>query len=221
MRRGWLVVLLVVTGVLGGCQTDRAASPPSSTALAGRHQPPPIRFSGNKTTKTGPFLVAGGLTVFTAEHRGRGSFAVEVLTHKGELNQLVFLTTGRYRGSTGLGLGGGIYRLRISASTPWKVEITQPRGRSGAALPQHYRGVSDALVGPFRVDRSVRVDLQHNGPGAVTLELLSDQEPLYFLLTGSGRFKGSQTATNLETGAYYLNVDVEADSAWTLALYPG
>jgi hypothetical protein len=51
------------------------------------------------------------------------------------------------------------------------------------------------------------------------VELLSDQEPLYFLLSGSGRFKGSQTATDLETGAYYLNV--EADSAWTLALYPG
>jgi hypothetical protein len=219
MRKGWLAVLLVMTGVLGGCQTHRAATPPSSTAVEGRHQPPSIRFSGNKTTKTGPFLLAGGLTVFTAEHGGRGSFEVEVLSYEGELDQIVFLATGRYSGSTGLGLGGGIHRLRISASRPWKVAITQPRGRSGAALPQHYRGVSDTLIGPFRVDRNVRVDLQHNGPGDVAVELLSDQEPLYFLLSGSGRFKGSQTATDLETGAYYLNV--EADSAWTLALYPG
>jgi hypothetical protein len=218
MRRGWLVILLV-TGVLASCQPDRAASPASSTAVQGRHQPPPLRFSGHKTTKTEPFLLAGGLTVFTAEYGGRGSFKVEVLTHKGEVMQTLFLATGRYGGSTGLGLNGGIYRLRISASGPWKVEIIQPRGRSGAVLPQRYRGRSDALIGPFRVDRNVRVDLQHNGSGEISVELLSDEGPSrYFLLSEFGRFNGSQTATDLETGDYYLNV--EADSAWTLALYP-
>ena len=212
-------MLLLLTGLLGSCQTDRATNPPSSTAVAGRHQPPPLRFSGHKTVKTEPFLLAGGLTVFTAEHGGRGSFNVEVLTHKGEVMETLFLATGRYGGSTGLGLNGGIYRLRISASGPWKVAIIQPRGRSGAVLPQRYRGRSDALIGPFRVDRNVRVDIQHNGSGDISVELLSDEgSSLYFLLSESGRFRGSRTAPDLESGDYYLNV--EAGSAWTLALYP-
>jgi hypothetical protein len=157
--------------------------------------------------------------VFTAEHGGRGSFNVEVLTHKGEVMETLFLATGRYGGSTGLGLNGGIYRLRISASGPWKVAIIQPRGRSGAVLPQRYRGRSDALIGPFRVDRNVRVDIQHNGSGDISVELLSDEgSSLYFLLSESGRFRGSRTAPDLESDDYYLNV--EAGSAWTLALYP-
>jgi hypothetical protein len=220
MRKGWLAALLLVTGLLGSCSPDRAASPASSTAAAGRHQPPPIRFSGHKTTKTEAFLLAGGLTVFTAEHGGRGSFNVEVLTSKGALKRMLFLATGRYGGSTGLGLSGGIYRLGISASGPWKVAITQPRGRSGAVLPQRYGGGSDALIGPFRVDRSFRADIRHNGPGDISVELLSDEGPsLYFLILESGRFRGSRTATNLETGDYYLNV--ETDWAWDLALYPG
>jgi hypothetical protein len=220
MGRGWLVVALLVTGLLGGCHADRAAGPPASDAVDGGHQPPPIRFSGRRTTRSGPFLLAGGLTVFTAEHRGRGSFNVEVLTQQGAPQRMLFLSSGRYRGSVGVGLVGGIYRLRIAASRSWQVEITQPRGRSGAALPRRVRGASDALVGPFRVDRDLRVDLQHHGPGDVSVELLSDQGPsLYFLFMEEGRFQGSQAAADLEPGDYYLNV--EADSAWALALSPG
>jgi hypothetical protein len=218
-RRAWLLTLLVVTGLLGGCQTRPAASPTATTAATGRHQPPPIRFAGQRTTRTGPFLLAGGLTVFTAEHKGAGNFRVQVLTKDGEPERILFLHSGRYRGSTGLELGGGIYRLAVASSTPWRVEITQPRGRAGAALPRRYRGVSDALVGPFQADRNLRVDVEHDGEGDVTVELLSDQGPsLYFLLEESGRFKTSRTAAGLEPGGYYLNV--EASGPWRLALHP-
>jgi hypothetical protein len=217
--RRWLL-LLVVAGLLGGCQTRPAASPPTSTAATGKEQPPPIRFAGQKGTRTDPFLLAGGLTVFTAEHRGHGTFKVEVLTKDGKPQRVLFLVTGRYRGSTGRGLRGGIYRLAVSAGTPWKVKIAQPRGRAGAALPQQYQGVSDALVGPFRVERDVRVDLEHEGQGDVTVELVSDQGPsLYYLVDDSGRLKASRTAVGLEPGNYYLNI--EARRTWRVALHPG
>jgi hypothetical protein len=213
------LLLLVVAGLLAGCQTTTGANPPSTTAAAGRHQPAPIRFSGQKATRTEPFLLAGGLTVFSGEHRGRGSFRVEVLTNQGEPQRVLFLSTGRYRGSTGLSLGGGIYRLTVAAGAPWKVEITQPRGRAGAVLPQQYRGAGDALVGPFRVDGDVRVEVEHDGQGDLSVELLSDQGPsLYFLVEESGRFKASRTAAGLQQGNYYLNV--EASQTWRLALRP-
>jgi hypothetical protein len=82
------------------------------------------------------------------------------LTKDGEPQRILFLATGRYSGSTGIGLRGGIYRLAVAAGT---LTITQPRGRAGAALPQRYQGASDALVGPFRIDRNVRVDVEHKG----------------------------------------------------------
>jgi hypothetical protein len=217
--RRWLL-LLVVAGLLGGCQASPGGSPAASTAAGGRHQPAPIRLSGQKATRTEPFLLAGGLTVFTGEHQGRGGFRVEVLDEEGEPQRVLFLATGRYRGSTGLGLQGGIYRLSVAAGTPWTVEITQPRGQAGAALPQQYQGASDALVGPFRVDRDVQVDVEHDGEGDLSVELLSDQGPsLYFLVEDSGRFRASRTASDLEPGAYYLNV--EGRKAWRLALRTG
>jgi hypothetical protein len=211
------LLLLVVAGLLAGCQTTTGANPSPTTAAAGRHQPAPIRFSGQKATRTEPFLLAGGLTVVTGEHRGRGSFRVEVLTNQGEPQRVLFLSTGRYHGSTGLSLGGGIYRLTVAAGAPWKVEITQPRGRAGAVLPQQYRGAGDALVGPFQVDGDVRVEVEHDGQGDLSVELLSDQGPsLYFLVEESGRFKTSRTAAGLQQGNYYLNV--EASQTWRLAL---
>jgi hypothetical protein len=217
--RRWLL-LLVVAGLLAGCQASQDAEHTTSTAAGGRHQPAPVRFSGQKTTRTEPFLLAGGLTVFSGEHRGRGSFRVEVLDQEGEPQRILFLSTGRYHGSIGLGLRGGIYRLAVAADTPWTVEVTQPRGQAGAALPQRYQGTSDALVGPFRVDGDVDVQVEHDGEGDLSVELLSDQGPsLYFLVEDSGRFKASRTATGLEPGAYYLNV--EARQPWRLALQAG
>jgi len=201
--RHWLL-LLVVAGLLAGCQTGPGATSATSTAAAGEQQPSPIRFSGRKATTTEPFLLAGGLTVFTGEQRGRGAFRVEVLNEEGEPQRVLFLSTGRYRGSTGLGLRGGIYRLAVAAGTPWAVEITQPRGQAGAALPQRYQGASDALVGPFRVDGDLRVEVGHEGQGDLTVELLSDQGPsLYFLIEDSGRFKTSRMAAGHQPGNYY------------------
>jgi hypothetical protein len=220
--RRWLL-LVAAAGLLAGCQAGRDASPPTSTSTAtaaGRHEPAPIRFSGQKAARTEPFLLAGGLTVFGGEHRGGGSFRVEILNEKGEPQRVLFLATGRYRGSIGLGLQGGIYRLSVAAGTPWTVEITQPRGQAGVALPQRYQGASDALVGPFRVDRDVQVEVEHDGEGDLSVELLSDQGPsLYFLVEDSGRFRASRTAAGLEPGAYYLNV--EARKPWRLALRAG
>jgi hypothetical protein len=214
----WLIPLVVVSTLLGGCHARPDASPSPSTAAAGKRQPPPIRFAGAEPTKTDPFLLAGGLTVFTAVHREQGGFKVEVLNKDGRPQRVLFLANGRYRGSTGLGLPGGIYRLTVAAGTPWRVEITQPRGRAGAALPQRYSGVEDALVGPFRVNGNLQVDVEHDGPGDVTVELLSDQGPsLYFLVEESGNFQTSRTAAGLEAGNYYLNI--EASPAWRLDLH--
>ena len=214
------LLLLVVAGLLAGCQASPGARPVTSTVAGGRHEPSPIRFSGQKATRTEPFLLAGGLTVFAGEHRGRGSFRVEVLDEGGEPQRVLFLSTGRYRGSTGLGLRGGIYRLAVAAGTPWTVEITQPRGQAGAALPQRYQGGSDALVGPFRVDGDVEVEVEHEGQGDLTVELLSDQGPsLYFLVEDSGPLKTSRRAAGLEPGNYYLKV--EATRTWKLILQPG
>jgi hypothetical protein len=211
---------VAVIALLGGCQARPQAGPPAITSAVGKRQPPPIRFTGQKPTRTEPFLLAGGLTVFTAEHKGGGGFRVEVLNKNDRPQRILFLASGRYRGSTGLGLPGGIYRLTVAANRSWTVEITQPRGRAGAALPQQYSGVDDALVGPFRVDGDLRVDVEHDGPGDVTVELLSDQGPsLYFLVEESGRFRTSRTAAGLEPGSYYLNI--EASRAWKLALQPG
>jgi hypothetical protein len=128
-------------------QAGTVGNPPGPAPTGGQRQPAPIRFAGRASTTTRPFLLAGGLVVARAEHRGSGGFKVEVLDQDGAPQHVLFLATGRYRGSSGVGLRGGIYRLAVSGATPWKVQIDQPRGLTAAALPQRYRGTGDALVG--------------------------------------------------------------------------
>jgi hypothetical protein len=220
-HRSWLAALLVAAAALaGGCQTSPATAPPATAAPAGQHQPDPIRFAGRRSTTTEPFLLAGGLIAVSAEHRGSGGFRVEILNQKGAPQRVLFLATGRYRGSTGMGLSGGIYRLAVSGATPWTVRIDQPRGRAGAALPQRYRGSGDALVGPFQAGGNLVVDTEHHGQGDITVELLGDQgNSLYFLLEETGPVRTSRTAEDLQPGGYYLKV--EATQPWRLRLRAG
>ena len=221
-RRGRLPALLFALALLGGCHTgqpaDRAASAPPPAA--GQHQPPPIRFTGRTPTTTRPFLLAGGLIVASAEQAGAGRFKVEVLDQQGHPQRVLFLATGRYRGSTGVGLRGGIYRLAVSGTTPWKVRIDQPRGRAAATLPQRYPGGGDALVGPFQAGGRLVVDVEQDGQGDISIELLSDTgAELYFLLEDSGPLRTSRAAGELQAGAYYLRV--EGTGPWKLRLHGG
>jgi hypothetical protein len=221
-RRGRLPALLFALALLGGCHTgqpaDRAA--PAAAPTAGQHQPAPIRFTGRTSTTTRPFLLAGGLIVASAEQAGAGRFKVEVLNQQGHPQRVLFLATGRYRGSTGVGLRGGIYRLAVSSTTPWKVRIDQPRGRAAAPLPQQYRGSGDALVGPFQAGGRLVMEVEQDRPGDISIELLSGiGAELYFLLEDSGPLRTSRAAEDLQAGAYYLRV--EGNGPWKLRLQGG
>lgn len=154
----------------------------------------------------------------SAEHRGSGGFKVEVLDKDSHPQRVLFLATGRYRGSTGVGLRGGIYRLAVSGTTPWKVHIDQPRGLAPATLPQQYRGTGGTLVGPFQAGGRLVVDVEQDGPGDIGIELLSDNgASLYFLREDSGPLRTSRAAQDLQAGGYYLRV--EATQAWEVRLH--
>jgi hypothetical protein len=220
-RRGRLPALLLLV-LLGGCHTGRPADPAARTPAptGGQHQPAPIRFSGQTSTTTQPFLLAGGLVVASAEHAGGGRFRVEILNQQSHPQRVLFLATGRYQGSTGVGLRGGIYRLAVAGTTPWKVKIDQPRGRAAAALPQQYRGRDDALVGPFQAGGRLVVDVEQDGQGDISIELLSDAgASQYFLLEDNGPLRTSRVAEDLQAGAYYLRV--EATGPFRLGLRRG
>ena len=219
-RGGRLPALLLALAILGGCHTGRPAGPAAPAPTGGQHQPAPIRVTGRTSTTTRPFLLAGGLVVASAEHAGAGGFKVEVLNQQGHAQRVLFLATGRYHGSTGVGLRGGIYRLAVSGTTPWMVRIDQPRGLAAAALPQQYRGTDDALVGPFQAGGRMVVDVEQDGRGDIGIELLSDKgASLYFLLEDSGPLRTSRAAEDLQAGAYYLRV--EATGPWKLRLRGG
>ncbi|MGN9791028.1 hypothetical protein ACTMTU_07970 [Streptomyces sp. OZ13] len=226
--RGWvvlaraLVALIVMVGVVmaagGAGHAPSAVAAGRSVAQPTPSVPPPIELSGTGDQVTKPFALTGGLAVLRAECPScKGNFIVELLDDKQQVRDVVANRVGPYSGSRAAGVQAGDHALLVDADAPWSVEITQPRDRPAAELPQSSTGSGDHVIGPFAADKTVAVRATHSAGNdfAVTvLDAKGRAQDLVFNETGD--FDGAAVAQMASAGPYYVNVTADGD--WTLEL---
>ena len=128
---------------------------------------------------------------------------------------------GSYSGSIAEGLPAGQYVLSVTADqgVPWTVQITQPRGVSGVALPTTLTGQGQEVVGPVAGGASLRIQATNTTTqgGNFIVEILGSDGSLQGLpINEIGSYSGSVIANLLSGGPYYL--EINSDGAWSITV---
>jgi len=161
--------------------------------------------------------VAGGLTIFTAQCGCQANFSVEIDNASGAMVDIPINVIGTYNGSVAEGLPQGSYILKVTADSAWTVNVTQPRNRAGAGLPQTYTGTGQQVVGPFAAGSSVRVQAQNTSTGGGNFVVQvngSDGSMQDIPINEIGSYNGSTISNNLNGGVYWLSVN--SDGNWSV-----
>lgn len=192
--------------------TTTTAAPTTTTAPP---EPAPQHLEGGGQAATDLIEIEGGMTVFNLGYQGGGNFAVWLQSEEAENIALLANHIGGYQGSYGEHVPAGRYRLDVTASGPWTIDILQPRPASGDPIPHEYSGSSDGVVGPFEADGAVRFEMTYQGDGNFAVwSLHEDGRPRDLLANEIGAFQGSK-AGSFE-GLYWLRVT--ASGPWTVRL---
>ncbi|MFJ3100508.1 hypothetical protein [Streptomyces sp. NPDC086835] len=226
--RGWVVLaravvaLVVLVGVVmaagGGGHGPSALAAGRSVAQPTPSPSPPIELSGTGDQVTKPFALTGGLAVLKVECPScKENFIVELLDDDQQVKDVVANRVGAYSGSRAAGVQDGDHVLLVDADAPWSVEITQPRDRPAAELPQSSTGSGDQVEGPFAADKRVVVRATHSGGTDFVVTVLDVKGRVQDLVFNEvGDFDGSAVAQMINAGPYYLNVTADGD--WTVDL---
>lgn len=227
------VIILVVVGVVSGggdddkkTASDAAAvgggdsttSVPDSTAppTTATPDPAPIKLTG-RAQQVSKITVTAGLVVLTSTHPGAGNFAIEVLDATGGTKEIPVNVIGAYSGSVGENLASGDYQLKVTASTPWTIMVTQPRNQQGKPLPIAETGKQQQIIGPFACGRSVKIEASNTGQGNFALEVLDRNGSLEDVAVNEiGSYEGSTIANGLAGGPCWVNVTSEG--TWKVSL---
>jgi hypothetical protein len=202
--------------------TTTTTVPPTTTTTTPGGSPAPIDFSGIGQTVASDFTVEGGLAVFhamcSACHVG---FIMEIDHADGSLVDTPISVSGSYNGSVAEGMSAGQYILVVRADpgAPGTVEITQPRGVAGTALPTTFTGEGQEVVGPVVdvPDLWFEATNTSSHDGNFIVEIFGADgsiqgEPIDVI----GSYSGFTIANFLRNGPYYLAIT--SDGAWSIAL---
>jgi len=187
--------------------------------------PAPINLSGTGQTATSAFTVESGLAVFQARCSAcQANFIVEIDNANGSLVDIPINVIGSYSGSIAEGLSAGQYILSVTADqgVPWTVEITQPRGVAGVALPTTLTGQGQEVVGPVAGGSSLRIQATNTATqgGNFIIEILGANGSMQGIpINEIGSFSGSTIANFLSGGPYYL--EINSDGAWSITVSSG
>lgn len=219
------VVAINRVGVGVASRSSNPVTPGSGPVSTTIPTPAPITLSGSGQNATNAFTVTSGLAIFQASCSNcQGNFIVEIDHANGSLIDIPINVIGAYSGSVAEGLSAGQYVLSVTADqgVAWSVQITQPRGVAGIALPTTLSGQGQEVVGPVAGGSSLRIQASNSSVqgGNFIVEVISASGSMQALpFNEIGSFNGSTIANFLNNGPYYLEID--SDGTWSLQLSPG
>jgi hypothetical protein len=188
--------------------TKRATTSPPTAA-------PAKRFNGRGDSRTPPFDLVGGMTIFRSTHQGTELFVLRLFDSKGQQIRVLANQTGKYDGSIGVGAPAGAFTIEITADGPWSITVEQPRPTSGEALPAATEQRGQQVVGAFAGGGDVRFTFTHDGQSIFTVTLFDNEgNATAILVSETGAYDNSVVAS--APPIFYLVVD--ADGSWSAAM---
>lgn len=193
--------------------TVKATPTPAPTATPVQ-APANIDLSGNGQQATSKFHLEKGLSVFKMKYQGSSNFIVWLLDDMGSKKELLANLIGDYDGSHAFGITkAGDYLLDVDADTSWTVTILQPRGGTGASLPDTFEGAGFQTSQFIRFEKGLATfKMKYTGTSNFIVWLMDDQGTKTELLVNTiGDFDGSKAVGITKAGNYVLSVDGVGD----------
>lgn len=231
MRYAGALGLLVIVILVCGCTGSQNATPtptivatdtptPAPTATPVPTPVPtasPIDVAGSGSYTTSTFTLESGISVFTTKYSGSDKFVVVLIDQNGNTVDTVANLIGSYDGSRAIAItSNGDYSLRVQATGPWSIDITQPRPLKADPAPVSLSGTGPIASQFISLNSGlVTFSGSHDGMNTFIVELLDQNGKLVDTVVNEiGPYRGSQSISISQPGIYLLNID--ADSSWHL-----
>ena len=175
------------------------------------------RYSSQQITGSGdsvqPINLSPGLVLFDGDYRGSANFAVWL---RGESDDLLVNTIGRYLGTTAASTGGGTFLLDITASGSWNFVIRHPLEiiETNESL---FTGSGDGTSSFVALNEGLHVvSSAHAGDSNFAVWLIDERGTKLDLIANEiGDYEGATSVRISESGNYMTTV--EADGFWVVA----
>lgn len=228
MDRRYFLALAATTAITGcgGADTDSNSGDgggepnpePTPTPTATPTDTPvptatPIEFEGTGSQGSERFTINREVVFFGLVHNGRRNFAVWLKNSRGEREELLANTIGRYQGIRVLNLPTGDYFLDVTADAGWGVHIQQFHPFSGGGgLPVSESAPGAMAFGPLTASGAVRMTFEGSEQSNYGVWLRDNAARRVDLLFNEIGPTGA-LSTVFSAPDVFL-VTVETDSAW-------
>ncbi len=200
--------------------TSPTATPtvqPISTPTPG---PSPFTINGTGEQASEHFLLAGGPTVFRMrnENTESGPFIVTLLNGQGSHVSLLAIGSGlSYSKHQLTSLAKGEYLFNVSSAGTWSIRVEQPR-LSEAVPFESLAGTGRNIFGPYRIPSGLKTFSAGQNAKGVAFKLRNEQGLSYFSMSLLVSQATASTATGLSGGFYWVDVDADDKTDWSLNL---
>ena len=126
-----VLALALLAGCAGPFMPAEGRDPPVDSPAAGERRQEAVAAAwgvrGEGAETTDPFDMPAGTTEFQTIHEGSGDFTFELLDDAGTRVEELAAGSGNASATKEVVLtGAGTYRIRVTASAPWEINVTYP-----------------------------------------------------------------------------------------------
>ena len=194
--------------------------------------PPPgvTRYEGTASQRVGPYSASQGLLLIDGTYSGSSNFIVSVEDSDG-VSDLSVNTIGAYTGVRGhqvgsdfLDLAPGNMFFDVTASGPWRLDVSNPSWTAGSGPPVNSSGSGDTVIGPFSLASDLHLlTATHSGSSNFIVELMkADGADSDLLANEIGSYGGT---VPIRVGSGFLVNDpgiyalvVQAEGSWNTSI---
>ena len=182
-------------------------------------EPGTIKLSGKGAGISNKFTLENGLAIFATKCLGSEVFTAQLANLDGTNKRVIARTLfNGFNGTTALGISTtGDYKLDISyASSPWTVNITQPRPQTAQEMPVSFRGINPQVQFVKLRPGPATFILNHDGNSYFSVSLLDLKGNVVDdVASESGILTNASKTISIKDGGIYC-IEIDTNDNWKI-----